>query len=57
MDIVNLLKKIRLTNNVVHNILTKDQKKLLRYQKSSVVDDRSDSNSFSGSFSDDNQSD
>ena len=48
LDVITLINKIRLSSDVFNNLLGKRQKKMLKYQKSSIIDvDTSDSASSS----------
>ena len=38
MDIVNVLHKINFSYDILRNFVTKDQKKLLNFNKSKVID-------------------
>ena len=38
LDILNLLKKIRLSNSILNSLLTKRQKMYLKYNEQKVVD-------------------
>jgi hypothetical protein len=43
LDVITLLNKLRLGHDLISNLLGKRQKKMLRYQKSSIIDvDESD---------------
>lgn len=44
-DVVSLMNKINLSFNVLKNVVTKEQKKLLKFNKSQVVDPRSSESS------------
>jgi len=37
-DVVKMMKKIRLSNDLWNNVLQKDQQKLMKFQKSGVID-------------------
>ena len=49
MDIVNIMQKINFSYDVLRNFVTKDQKKLLNFNKSKVIDiyDSNEDNSSS----------
>lgn len=38
MNIAKLLKKVRLSNDLWKNVLQKDQMKLMKFQKASIID-------------------
>ena len=49
LDVVNMLKGLRRTNNVILNVLSKNQKSMLKYQKTNILDSQSESSSSSDS--------
>ena len=54
LDIVYMLKQMRLSRNILQNLLSKDQKQKLKFQKTNILDP--DNSSSSSSSSSDNKS-